>query len=190
MIDQAIQAIHPLPKEVIEAIIPFFYQVKYPKNYHLLRQEQYSGAIWYLAQGAARYYHIDKKGRDRTIWFSFKQDFITADAPTLFGQVPAKESIQLTEDSLLFYIDYQNVRKLLEKYHSFTLWYIHVLERFYIPQLEDRIADLQFLNAQERYLKLLEQFPGITNRVNLGHIASYLNITQETLSRIRAELAK
>jgi CRP-like cAMP-binding protein len=60
------------------------------------------------------------------------------------------------------------------------------VELYYISQIEDRIADLQFLDAKERYQKLLNLCPDITNRISLGNIASYLNITQETLSRIRA----
>jgi CRP-like cAMP-binding protein len=64
-----------------------------------------------------------------------------------------------------------------------------MVELHYISQIEDRISDLQFLDAKQRYSKLLEQHPDITNRVSLGHIASYLNITQETLSRIRSAKA-
>ncbi|NBO61806.1 MAG: Crp/Fnr family transcriptional regulator, partial [Flavobacteriia bacterium] len=58
-------------------------------------------------------------------------------------------------------------------------------ENFYVHQIEDRISDLQFLSATQRYEKLLAQYPSISQRISLGHIASYLNITQETLSRIR-----
>jgi CRP-like cAMP-binding protein len=60
------------------------------------------------------------------------------------------------------------------------------VELHYIAQIEDRLTDLQFLDAKQRYQKLLSLYPDITNRISLGNIASYLNITQETLSRIRS----
>jgi hypothetical protein len=61
-----------------------------------------------------------------------------------------------------------------------------LVEQHYVAQIEDRIADLQFLNAKQRYQKLLNLYPEITHRISLGNISSYLYITQETLSRIRA----
>jgi len=51
--------------------------------------------------------------------------------------------------------------------------------------LEERITSLHIESAEERYRSLIDDFPDILQRVNLGHIASYLGITQETLSRIR-----
>jgi CRP-like cAMP-binding protein len=90
------------------------------------------------------------------------------------------------EDSELYSITYASLQTLLQKHHSFALWYIKLVEVHYVSQIEDRIADLQFLDAKQRYQKILTQQPDITNRVSLGNIASYLNITQETLSRIRA----
>jgi CRP-like cAMP-binding protein len=90
------------------------------------------------------------------------------------------------EDSEMYSIEYTAVQSLLKKHHSFALWYIKLVELHYVSQIEDRIADLQFLDAKQRYQKLLNLYPDITNRLSLGNIASYLNITQETLSRIRA----
>lgn len=186
MLESIIKDIQRLPLEVMEELLPHFEYIEYPKNFQLLRQGEQCRKIWLIQKGIARYYHIDEKGRDRTVWFSFEKDFI-ADAPSLLEQKVSYESIELLEDSELYYIDFSKVRALLEKRHSFALWYIKILETVYIPQLEDRIADLQFLSARERYTKLQEEFPQLGNRVNLGYIASFLNITQETLSRIRAQ---
>jgi CRP-like cAMP-binding protein len=138
-----------------------------------------------LVNGAIRYFYTDDSGEESNVWFSFDED-IVADAPSFVDQKPANESIQLLEDSELYAIEYQDLQSLLQKHHTFALWYIKLVEQYYVSQIEDRIADLQFLNAKERYEKLLGQFPTISNRVSLGYIASYLNITQETLSRIRS----
>ncbi|MBK6977355.1 MAG: hypothetical protein IPH28_09865 [Cytophagaceae bacterium] len=55
----------------------------------------------------------------------------------------------------------------------------------YSLALEDRIFSLQTLSASERYEELVRDFPQILQRVSLGHIASYLGVTLETISRIR-----
>ena len=62
-----------------------------------------------------------------------------------------------------------------------------VLAQEIFMHLQDRHISRFNLTAHERYLKFLKDFPGIIGRVNLGYIASYLNINQTTLSRIRAE---
>jgi CRP-like cAMP-binding protein len=118
-------------------------------------------------------------------WFSLDTQIIT-DTTSLVNQTPSQESIQLLEDSEMYAIEYNAIQTLLTKHHSFALWYIRLVELHYISQIEDRISDLQFLDAKQRYQKLLNIYPNITNRISLGNIASYLNITQETLSRIRA----
>jgi CRP-like cAMP-binding protein len=185
MLEDYIQYITPLPEDILAELTNHFERVEYPKNHLLLRQGIYSTRIWFLAKGAVRYFHTDENGKDWTVWFSFENEFI-ADSTTLKTDSPTRENIQLLEDSELYFIDYKHIQALLEKHHAFALWYINILQHLYIPELEDRIIDLQFLNARQRYEKLLEQFPGISNRINLGYIASFLNITQETLSRIRA----
>ncbi|HAD35004.1 MAG TPA: hypothetical protein DCF44_11025 [Chitinophagaceae bacterium] len=118
-------------------------------------------------------------------WFSLDTQIIV-DTTSFVKQEPAQESIQLIEDSEMYSIEYAALQVLLQKHHSFALWFIKLVELHYVAQIEDRIADLQFLDAKKRYQKLISLNSGITNRVSLGNIASYLNITQETLSRIRA----
>jgi len=180
-----LQSIYPLPDHVLEEVSSKFQPMEYPKNYFLLKQNNVCRHLWFLEKGCVRYFHADGDGKEHNVWFSFEQEIVT-DAPSVINGHASFENIQLLEDCTLFSIPYQDIQLLLENHHSFALWYIKLVEKHYISQIEDRLADLQFLSAKQRYEKLLGQFPGITNRISLGHIASYLNITQETLSRIRA----
>lgn len=180
-----INSINPLPNDTLEDVLRHFQHLEYPKNYFLLKQGRPCKYLWFLVEGAVRYLYTDLEGKESNVWFSFDNDVVT-DAPSFVSQKPSNESIQLLEDSELYAIEYNQIQSLLQKHHSFALWYIKLVEKHYVSQIEDRIADLQFLSAKQRYEKLLTQFPNISNRINLGHIASYLNITQETLSRIRA----
>ncbi|AEI51382.1 Crp/Fnr family transcriptional regulator [Runella slithyformis] len=180
-----IQNINPLPNDILEEVISYFQHLEYPKNYFLLKQGRPCKHLWFLVQGAVRYFYTDEDGKDSNVWFSLDTDVIT-EAPSFVSQKPSYESIQLLEDSELYAIERNNLYSLLQRHHSFAIWYISLVEKHYVFQIEERISDLQFLTAKQRYEKLFLKFPNISNRINLGHIASYLNITQETLSRIRS----
>ncbi len=184
-LEEIIQAIHPLPHDVLEDVLGHFQQLEYPKNYFLLKAGKPCKHLWFMTKGAARYFYTDDQGKQINTWFSLDTQIIT-DTTSFVKQEPAQESIQLMEDSEMYAIDYASLQALLQKHHSFALWHIRLIELHYVSQIEDRLSDLQFLNATQRYQKLLRLYPDITNRVSLGNIASYLNITQETFSRIRA----
>lgn len=182
---QIVQSIYPLPEDVLEEVLRSFSYVEYPRSYILLKPGKVCRQIWFMTRGAVRYYYTNEQGKELTTWFSLDEQVIT-DTTAFVHQQPTLESIQLLEDSAFFAIDYDALQRLLKSHHSFALWYIKLVEKHYISQIEERVSDLQFLDAKQRYHKLLLHYPNITNRISLGNIASYLNITQETLSRIRA----
>lgn len=184
-LEYIIQSIYVLPHEVMEDVLGHFQHLEYPKNYFLLKSGKPCKYLWFMTAGAARYFYTDNQGKEMNTWFSLDTQIIT-DTTSFVKQEPAQESIQLIEDSEMYSIEYSAIQALLQKHHSFALWYIKLVELHYISQIEDRLSDLQFLDAKQRYQKLLSLYPDITNRVSLRNIASYLNITQETLSRIRA----
>ena len=180
-----IQEVYLLPKEVLEDVLDHFQFLELPKSYLLLKPGKPCKHLWFMTQGAARYFYTNDQGKEMNTWFSLDTEIIS-DTTSFVKQQPSEESIQLIEESEIYAIDYITLQNLLQKHHSFALWYIKLVEKHYVSQIEDRISDLQFLDAKQRYQKLLSLYPDITNRISLGNIASYLNITQETLSRIRA----
>jgi CRP/FNR family transcriptional regulator, anaerobic regulatory protein len=184
-LEDIIQSIYLLPQDVLEDVLGHFQHLEYPKNYFLHKSGKPCKHLWIMTQGAVRFYYTNDQGKEMNTWLSLDQQIIT-NAPSIINQTPSQESFQLIEDSEMYSIEYANIQAMLQKHHSFAIWYIKLVELHYVSQIEDRIADLQFLDAKQRYQKLLNHYPDITNRISLGNIASYLNITQETLSRIRA----
>jgi CRP-like cAMP-binding protein len=184
-LEDLIQAIYPLPQEVLEDVLGYFQHMEYPKNFLLLKPGKPCKHLWFMTKGAVRSFYTNDQGKEMNTWFSLDEQIVT-DTTSLVNQTASQESIQLIEDSEMYAIEYTTVQALLKKHHAFALWYIKLVELHYVSQIEDRIGDLQFLDAKQRYQKLLSIYPDITNRISLGNIASYLNITQETLSRIRA----
>ena len=185
IIEDIIQSVHLLPKPILEDVLRYFQHLEYPKNHFLLKPGKPCKHIWFMTKGAVRYYYTNEQGKEMNTWFSMDRQVI-ADTSSLVKKEPSQESIQLLEDSELYSIEYTALQTLIQKHHAFSLWYVKLVESHYIAQIEDRLTDLQFLDAKQRYQKLLSVYPDITNRISLGNIASYLNITQETLSRIRA----
>lgn len=97
------------------------------------------------------------------------------------------EDIELLEDCELYELKIQNLQKLFEKDIFIANWGRRFAEQELI-KTEERLISRQFRTARERYKELLKNNSDLIQRVQLGHIASYLGITQVSLSRIRAEI--
>jgi CRP-like cAMP-binding protein len=130
------------------------------------------------------YYDLD--GKEITHWFSFEGDFFTS-FHSFISQEPAVENIQLLEGSILWSIAKEDLMKLLDQYHELERLLRIAYEKYYL-RLEERFVNAQFRSATDRYKDLLLQAPHFIERVPLGYIASYLGVSQETLSRIRGRL--
>lgn len=153
------------------------------KNEYLVKEGNVCRHLYFLQQGALRgYYNLD--GKEITHWFAFEQDFVTSFHSFITRQ-PAVENIQLIEGSILWSITKEKLTRLLNEYHEIERLVRIAYENYYI-RLEERYVNAQFKTATERYQELLLQSPHIIERVPLGAIASYLGISQETLSRIRS----
>jgi CRP-like cAMP-binding protein len=173
----------PLSVEAQTALQDCFEQVVFSKNDYLLEEGKICRHLYFLQQGALRgFYTLD--GKEITHWFGFENDFVTS-FHSFITLEPAVENIQLIEGSILWAISKHTLSGLFNKYHEIERLVRIVQEKYYI-RLEERFVNAQFKTAAERYENLLQQSPHILERVPLGYVASYLGISQETLSRIRS----
>lgn len=176
---------YPLSTEAQNALHNCFEKISLSKNEYLLREGQISRQLYFLEKGALRgFYNLD--GKEITHWFGFENDFVTSFHSFITRQ-PAVENIQLLESSTLWSISKEQLTNLYNSHHEIERLVRIVYEKYYI-RLEERFVNAQFKTARELYENLLLQTPHILERVPLGYIASYLGISQETLSRIRSRL--
>jgi CRP-like cAMP-binding protein len=174
-----------LSAEAQQALENCFEQVILSKNEYLVTEGKICRHLYFVQQGALRgFYNLD--GKEITHWFGFENDFVTS-FHSFITQEPAVENIQLLEGSILWAISKDTLTGLFNQYHEIERLVRIAYEKYYI-RLEERFVNAQFKSATERYESLLHQTPHIVERVPLGHIASYLGISQETLSRIRSRL--
>ena len=165
------------------ALQDYFKKISLAKGEFLLTEGKVCSQLYFLEKGALRgFYNLD--GKEITHWFGFENDFVTS-LHSFITQEPAVENIQLLEGSILWAISKEQLKELFNQHHEIERLVRIVYEKYYI-RLEERFVNAQFKTARERYENLLQQTPHILERVSLGHIASYLGITQETLSRIRS----
>jgi CRP-like cAMP-binding protein len=159
-------------------------QVELTKGAFLMTEGKVCQHVYFLEKGCLRgFYNLD--GKEVSHWFAFENNFVTSFF-SFITRKPAIENIQTLEDCVLWAITYEKLQKLYEQHHDLERLGRIMHERYYV-MLEERFVSNHFKEARERYENLVGQSPHILQRVPLGYIASYLGITQETLSRIRSK---
>ena len=179
-----ILSIVSLPDNALAEMLSAFTPINLPKGTQILQQGKTCKKLFYIEKGLARSYYYNEKGKDVTVWF-FSDNNIMVSVESFFQQTPSLYHMELLEDSTLYFSDYQKLQELFDKYHSIER-FGRLLATQLLTDVVEKLNAIQFQTAKERYNFLIEKYPDIAYRAPLGHIASYLGITQETLSRIRA----
>lgn len=179
-----ISQITRLDEDSKSALSKVLQRLELPKGYLLLRPGAVCHHFYFIEKGLTRTFYI-KDGKDVTDWLSAENSIAVSIVSFITGQ-PDVRGIELLEPSLLWAVSRTDLDNLYTQYHD-----IERLGRLLVSsgliQMQQRFDDLHFATAQQRYHKLMDTHPSIINRVPLGMIASYLGITQETLSRIRSQ---
>ncbi|WKN41345.1 Crp/Fnr family transcriptional regulator [Tunicatimonas pelagia] len=155
----------------------------YPRKAILHRGQTVCDHLFFIESGVVRTFYY-RDGKDITAHIATDYGAITA-IDSFIQRKRSRYTIEVLEDSQLIKIHYYDLYQLLEKNPALERTIRIFLEHVYID-LAERIEGLLFHTARERYEHLLAQNPAIIQRVDLKHIASYLGISQETLSRVRA----
>jgi CRP-like cAMP-binding protein len=175
-------------EEELNSIIPLFKKVKFYKDDYLLREGKVENLYWFLEQGYARSYVTDSKGNDITTEFYSRGD-VVIDWPSFFLRSPTREYIQALTDCECWQLDFETFQKLLHSIETFREQGRTRLVQSYFSSKNHRITIIAD-QAKERYLQLLKARPHIIQNIQLKHIATFLGITNYSLSRIRREISE
>lgn len=181
-----VNSIHQLSEEIQKDIVNECEIVCCEKRKLLLNAGEISNSIYFINKGAARVYYLDRDGNETTSWFLFENEFLIS-VYSFFTGLPGFEYIETLEDCTFISLKREKLNKLYEKHLAFNVVGRKITEYYYIRN-EKQANELRMLTAKQRYQGLLATNPKLLNRVSLGHIASYLGISQETLSRIRKQI--
>lgn len=169
--------------EIAAAFQEIAIRKKFSKNHLLCRTGTVCNHFYIIISGITRMFYF-KEGKDITVHFCTEQETACV-FESFVKREKSKFNIIAVEDIDVYEISYLDFENLLGKNYKFERFGRLFIQQLHINLIE-RINDLHFHSSKERYEKLFSRRPELFQRVSLKHLATYLNITPETLSRIRA----
>jgi CRP-like cAMP-binding protein len=162
-----------------------FKRVNVRKNSMLLASGEVCQYAYFIRKGCLRTYFINEKGEEKTRYIAFENKFVSAFA-SFITQAPSAECVQALEDSELLRISQTDFYLLVDTDPVFAQLYRQSLEQAQVFATW-RIETMISMAAKERYEDLLAQMPQVVLRLTNKHVASFLGITQESLSRLKTK---
>ena len=179
-----INNIYPLTDEIMEFMSSRTTFKKVSKGKFLLKPGEYCNDYYYIHKGILRSY-IKYGEKEITIWINPEGEITTA-IRSIAGSRLSDEYIQVIENAELVVIPFNAMRELYERFPEMNKVGRMLLEEYYAAS-EERVFIARLPNAQARYQHFINSRPELLNRIPLKYVASYLGITLETLSRLRAK---
>lgn len=154
----------------------------------LVQQGQKINKTYFVAKGCMRSFATDKKGKENTLQFAVKNWWISDFMKVFNNELSSLTIVSITE-SILIEFNISDLEILYQRFPEFEAFQRKNLEN-HVASLQKRLLNQLQLTANQRYSLFVEQYPEIERYSPNYHIASYLGITQQSLSRIRSEKAR
>ncbi len=180
-----INKVYPIPPTILQTILEKFEPICFCKNDFLLKQGKICNQYIFLETGLVRAYTLDTEENEVTTGF-FSSNSLVFEVASFFKRVPAMESLQAVTDCTGFVTSYDNVQFLFHSLPHFREFGRTILINGFVALKERTLFNINN-TAEQRYEHLLITKPEIFKHVPLKQIASYLGITDTSLSRIRKE---
>jgi CRP-like cAMP-binding protein len=181
---ESIEQKYPVSERSLKLLTASLNEQVFPPKTNIIEAHKFDRKVFFIESGITRSY-ILSDGVEITTWFSKEGDWAYGSLDFLKSK-PGFEYVQTLEETITYAINVDKLNELFQVNIELANWgRIAHQESFLL--LQDLRIDRLTLSARERYEKLMLDFPGIVNRVNLGYIASYIGVTLPTLSKIRAE---
>jgi CRP-like cAMP-binding protein len=171
----------------VEILTSAFKIITKKKNEYLVEEGALSPNLYFIVKGYVRCFYIEDGNEITTQIYSTK-DFVTSFKSFLNNEY-SKEYIQCTSNCTLLSISKFDYDKLYQEVSTWSTFCKSVYEK-HIVKISERANSLQNLSASDRYLRLLNTQPNIALNTAVKHLASYLGIKPQSLSRIRKDVIK
>ncbi|MGR3810350.1 Crp/Fnr family transcriptional regulator [Jiulongibacter sp. NS-SX5] len=171
--------------EELSLVLEQFDEVTYKKNDLLIQQDKKANYYFFIEEGFLRSYSIDTEGNDITTKFFCPGD-ILIDWHSYFLKKPSKESVQALTGGKCWRINFADFMKLFHIEAFREVGRTRLVQNYF--ELKNHTVSVIADEAKVRYLQLMEDKPDLIQNVPLKHIATYLGITDTSLSRIRKEI--
>lgn len=173
-----------LPEDDLEHLVAIMSCKTLAKGELLLAQDRIAKDLIYVQSGMLRQFYY-KKDHDITEHFTCEGSTLAFCIASLFKQQPTDLMIEALEPTVIYMINYEKLKSLSFRYPAIAKLHISILEVGLIIS-QQKADSWRFETAKERYERFMEEYPQVAGRASVNHIASYLLMAPESLSRVRA----
>lgn len=172
--------------EEINFSVQYFKPVRLKKGDFFIREDETCRYIGFVAGGAVKAYAIDNEGKENITCFKFENEFITS-FQEFVTQEKSRRSIRAIENSVIYRISYPDYQQLLNQVAAWNSVIQLIMEQEY-SQKERYLLNYNNRSAVDKYLHVLSNEPMLVQRVTTQDLASYLGITQRSLTRAKGQI--
>ncbi len=187
MLVSFIEKIVPIPRQIVQEIANQFQPIAIPKDHYFIKAGKPTTNYLFLESGFIRAYTLDLEGTEITTEF-YSPGQVVFEVGSFFQKTVSKENFQALEDCSGLHITFDQLNNLFHNVPEFREFGRMILVRGFIA-FKQRTLSLINDTAEQRYKMLINTRPEIFQKAPLKHIASYLGITDSSLSRIRREFS-
>lgn len=181
---EIVHHIKPIPDSSFDKLSQLTTEQICRRGEFLFREGKVNNNIYFIGQGLARAF-VFHEHHEVTFWFAREADPLLS-IQSYVNDLPGYENIELLEDCVLFQLKKQDLERLYHEDIHLANWGRRLADQSFVDT-EKRLISRQFKSSMERYEDLIKKQPDLFRRVPLKLVASYLGMTQVTLSRIRAK---
>jgi len=166
----------------------FFKSVHLKKGEYFIQEDKICRYIGFIVVGAVKAYAIDKEGKENITCFKFENEFVTSFSEFV-AQEKSRRNIRTIEDSVIYRISFQDYQHLLSRVTAWNVIIRSVVEHEY-NQKESYLLNYNNKPAMDKYRHVLYKEQMLVHRVSTQDLASYLGITQRSLTRAKGQLLR
>lgn len=161
-------------------------EISIPKEEYFSEAGKIARQVAFVVEGIMRVCYYDNKGEEITKYF-IEENNLLVDLESFDNEIPSSSYVQAVTDCKLIVFQRKDWLELLQTIVGWETIVHKIISRALLQKVERR-SPLVSEDATTRYLKFLEIYPTVVNRIPLSYIASYLGVTQSSLSRIRKNI--
>ncbi|NJO88893.1 MAG: Crp/Fnr family transcriptional regulator [Chloroflexia bacterium] len=181
----ALKQIAPISEESLTELSNHCTNLSFGKDELVLKEHAVCEHIYFVSKGLVRIYYY-KEEKEVSEWFAFENTFCLS-IVSYFQKTPSNLMIQCLEDAEIIFISKAGLDTLRNSNFEIADFAYRLIAGSLILS-QERMASIQFETALTRYKNLLKLHKNLLQRIPLNYIASYLGVSAETLSRIRAQI--